>query len=83
MIMRYRKKPVVIEAVRLTEDNLMDVWRWVSIGVHGDIAKRQIVIHTLEGDITAQLGDYVIKGIKGEFYPCKADIFEASYEVVE
>ena len=42
-----------------------------------------VVIHTLEGDLTAQPGDYIITGIAGEQYPCRADIFEATYEEVE
>lgn len=43
----------------------------------------KIVIETLEGDITASLGDWIIKGVKGEFYPCKPDIFDATYEPAE
>ena len=45
--------------------------------------KLPIVIETLEGDMTASIGDYIIKGVQGEFYPCKPDIFEATYEIVE
>lgn len=44
---------------------------------------KEVVIHTLEGDLTAQPGDYIITGIAGEQYPCRADIFEATYEEVE
>jgi len=52
------------------------------VAYDGD-TQHTIVIRTLEGDMAASLGDYVIKGIRGEFYPCKADIFEATYERVE
>lgn len=44
---------------------------------------KQMVIHTLEGDMTAQIGDWIITGLRGEQYPCKPDIFEKSYELVE
>ncbi len=44
---------------------------------------KEVVIHTLEGDLTAQPGDYIITGIAGEQYPCRADIFEATYEEVK
>ena len=57
----FRKKPVVIDAVQLTE---------------------RTIIHTREGDMTGEIGDWLITGIKGEKYPCKPDIFEATYEAV-
>jgi hypothetical protein len=83
--MKYRKKPIVIEAHQLTKYSLMEICRWmnskcewVQLGNHIDLT-----IPTLEGNMIANVGDYIIKGIKGEFYPCKADIFEASYEKVE
>ena len=59
---KYRKKPVVIEAVQLT---------------------REIVIETLEGSMTGRVGDWLITGVSGEQYPCKPDIFEATYELVD
>ena len=78
--MRYRKKPVVIEAMELKEglQSLVEVCKWCG----GTMSNRQIVIETLEGDITASVGDYVIKGVNGEFYPCKPDIFRKTYEAV-
>lgn len=88
--MKYRKKPVVIEAMKLTR-NFADVivdWigkeniRLFSLGEFAEDAC-YIEIETLEGVMTAREGDYVIKGIKGEFYPCRSDIFEATYEKVE
>jgi len=82
---KYRKKPIVIEAVQLTEENKNQVFSWMTcnpmpVVINGAPA---IKIQTLEGDMTANVGDYIIKGIKGEFYPCKPDIFEESYEEVE
>ena len=59
--MKYRKKPVVVEAYK---------------------TDKEIVIHTLEGDMKASIGDYIITGVNGEKYPCKPDIFEKTYEVV-
>lgn len=82
--MKYRKKPVVIDAIlwdgsaetanlflgeRYTQD-----WEYASKG------EQAILIPTLDGKMRGEVGDYIIKGIKGEFYPCKPDIFEASYE---
>ena len=85
--MKYRKKPVVIEAIQLTadEDSHMTILKWIAD--HGEVAIRirpeGIRISTLEGDHTARVGDWIIKGVKGEFYPCKPDIFAATYEAVE
>jgi hypothetical protein len=83
---KFRKKPVVIEAVQwggylsnedevrsLCGDSLADPYD----------TKPLLVIRTLEGDMTAHQGDWIIKGVKGECYPCKPDIFEATYELVE
>jgi hypothetical protein len=78
----YRKKPVVIEAQRLPLDttegtrSLAEIAKWCS----GEIVPTGMIIRTLEGDMTADPGDWVIKGVKGEFYPCKPDIFAATYE---
>lgn len=76
----YRKKPVVIEALQYTGDNLLDVMRWIGTDAY---VRDGLHIKTLEGDHTASPGDYIIKGVMGEFYPCKPDIFEATYEPVE
>lgn len=81
---RYRKKPVAIEAMQLTENNIEEVGDWISdhdINVGGTM--RYVEIHTLEGVMRADIGDWVIKGVKGEFYPCKPDVFEATYEPAE
>jgi hypothetical protein len=83
---RYRKKPVVIEAIQWTGENFAEVVAFLGDDFGG--AQRgpgfdQIEIITLEGGITASLGDWVIRGVKGEHYPCKPDIFAATYEAVD
>lgn len=83
-----RKKPVVIEYVQWTGDNTEDVANLAKdIQIKKDLcllyAREQLIIPTLEGDMRANKGDYIIKGVRGEIYPCKPDIFEATYEAVE
>jgi hypothetical protein len=82
--MRYRKKPVVIEAVQWHgESNCAEVFAFLGQDDHDvtdELDHSVIHIPTLEGTMTAQAGDWIIKGVKGEFYPCKPDIFEATYE---
>lgn len=90
MAQRFRKKPVEIQAMLLTEDNPKDVCDWVHVGLDhladesdvGYHSDGRVVIHTPEGDMTADVGDYVIRGVQGEFYPCKPSIFEQTYERV-
>ena len=85
---RFRKKPVEIEAMLLTEDSIYDVIRWAHEGMHPMMdsiiiaAHRGADIRTLEGTLHATWGDWIIKGVKGEFYPCKPDIFDATYDPV-
>lgn len=87
---KYRKKPVVIEAAQFdgTKESANNVLAWIGVAggdarrVHVSDPGRGIVICTLEGDMTAGPGDYVIRGVKGEHYPCRADIFAATYEAV-
>ena len=80
----YRKKPVVIEAVRFTGVNQGLIAEWVGAPLPGMTGPdAAIEIHTLEGTMTARKGDWVIKGVKGEFYPCKDEVFRATYELVE
>jgi len=79
--MKYRKKPVVIEAM-IWEDNGFEIAAFMKQGVQTE-NKRYLIIPTLEGDMKADLGDYIIKGVRGEFYPCKPDIFLETYELVE
>lgn len=84
--MKFRKKPVVIEAMQFTDEMKDRVFHWVggcpSAGVD-DQGKPTMKIQTPEGWITASLGDWIIKGVAGEFYPCKPDIFEQTYEPVK
>ena len=93
---KYRKLPVVIEAIHYdgSDASAMEVIEW-AILEHGSNDETNVVqsasdgkrvsflIETLEGRMWARPGDYIIRGVKGEFYPCKADIFEMTYEVEE
>lgn len=84
--MRYRKKPVEIEAIQLNANNACEVLTFCN--ENGNIVASSedcgaISIKTLEGTMLASIGDYVIKGVKGEFYPCKPDIFEATYDKID
>lgn len=88
---KFRKKPVIIEAVQLRWDTWSEICDFVGVGKLED-GKPQgaqdgeaiaLDIPTLEGLMHANEKDWVIKGVKGEFYPCKPDIFEATYEAVE
>ena len=81
--MKYRKKPVVIDAVRWNGNNHKEVIDFVENNKIWFDALGNIWISTLEGDMMAKKGDYIIKGIQGEFYPCKPDIFAETYEEVE
>ncbi|AEA86229.1 hypothetical protein phi9O_gp5 [Clostridium phage phiCP9O] len=86
--MKYRKKPVVVEAVKFTRDCFEEIKEFTNGKAYNFRTEKTINgksycdIKTLEGVITATEGDYIIKGIKGEFYPCKPDIFEKTYEEV-
>lgn len=90
--MKFRKKPVVIEAMQFngTHQSAFEIVRWAGSSSkveHIETTVKEhphvIKIETLEGTHRAFRGDWIIKGIKGEFYPCKPDIFEATYERVE
>jgi hypothetical protein len=78
---KYRKKPVVIEAVQWTGNNPEAISEFCGDFVSWPEGNPQFA--TLEGDLYAREGDWIIKGVKGEFYPCKPDIFAATYEAVE
>ena len=100
--MKYRKKPVEIDAVHWTglEKDLPEMLKFIADG-HEDFSNLpitggnvkpgvgytppsgELIIPTLEGDHTARPGDFIIRGVKGEFYPCKPDIFEMTYERVK
>lgn len=83
----YRKKPVEIEAMRLTADNPKDVCDWINrhrTGLRiGYDHTGAVLVETLEGVMRADIGDWVIRGVQGEFYPCKPNIFEQTYEPAE
>ena len=85
--MKYRKKPIVIEAIQWTGRNYNDMENFITVKFgyqeKGDGTGAEVIIPTLEGAMTANIGDYIIKGVNGEFYPCKPDIFEKTYETVE
>lgn len=87
---KYRKKPVVIEAIQMKDITMVDVRSFLGIAnmknVEQDFNENIIIsfeIPTLEGDMKVSYGDYIIKGVNGEFYPCKPDIFEKTYEEVK
>jgi hypothetical protein len=82
----YRKKPVVIEAVQWEpsftgQRQILELCSRPN-EVRFDIKGGRVYIETLEGTMIAQCGDWIIKGVKGELYPCKPEIFEATYEKV-
>lgn len=77
---KFRKKPVVIDAVQFT-GNFDEAEAFV--GGDAEFRNGELIIATLEGPLHASPGDWIIKGIKGEFYPCKPDVFEKTYEPVE
>lgn len=82
---RYRKKPVVIEAMQLTKKNVTEVMTWVGEDATAvaQTFDEGINISTKEGVMLARYGDYIIRGVHGEHYPCKPDIFEQTYESME
>ena len=84
MIKQYKKKPIVIEAIQWTGRNDIEVCDFLanSESCFGYDAGK-ITIETLEGEMAVSVGDFVIKGIRGECYPCKPDIFKKTYEEVE
>lgn len=78
---KFRKKPIIIEAIQYT-DHPAPILAWLGSS-KCQLDDDGLVIQTLEGVHEVTLGDWIIKGIKGEFYPCKPDIFEATYEQVD
>ena len=86
---KYVKKPVEVDAILFTENNIAEVMEFMNqssynISVYkGTNTISKITIPTLEGNLEAKIGDYIIKGKKGEFYHCRKDIFDATYEEVK
>ena len=90
MINKYRKLPVVIEAAQWdgSSETYITIRDWSMAGVAGNrpiklSADGSMTIETLEGVMQANLNDFIIRGVNGEFYPCKPDIFRKTYEIVE
>jgi hypothetical protein len=90
IIRKATKKPVTIETVELTDSNAGSIVTWITRQGHraimrggpgGGSKNATIIIKTLEGDHLALVGDWIIKGVAGEFYPCKPDIFEMTYDL--
>lgn len=89
--MKYRKKPVVIEAIQFTDNESAErILKWAGTPPIRPVFRPDmphvcefLAIDTLEGTMTADMDDWIIKGVQGEFYPCKPDIFEATYEPVK
>lgn len=85
---KYRKVPVEIEAMEFTGDNWQEVVQWIRDNttdrrvMYSSLDPDELKIVTLEGIMTADRGDYIIRGVKNEFYPCKPDVFAKTYEEV-
>lgn len=79
---KYRKKPVIIEAVQFTGNNVDEILEFAKDSFNNP-STSEIVIPTLEGNMMVSIGDYVIKGVNDEFYPCKPDIFDKTYEEID
>lgn len=88
--MKARKKPVEIECVQWTGSNIEEIMSFCGpkaydiyqINLANMPTEYSLMIHTLEGDHRATIGDYIIKGVHGEFYPCKEDIFHETYDII-
>ncbi len=86
---KYRKKPVEIDAMQWAGDNLTELLSFCPVcyliptAVDYKVTENELFISTLEGPMKCSKGDYIIKGVKGEFYPCKPDIFELTYDKVD
>lgn len=83
--MKFRKKPLIVDAFCWDGEDSGNFPKWAldSWDIILDVPIGLLTINTLEGEVNASPGDWIIKGIKGEIYPCKPDIFEATYEEVE
>lgn len=83
-ILKIRNKPIVRQAIQWTGHNVAEVKEWVGNNIWHNIHSPDVLyVNTLEGQVITRRGDYIIKGIEGEFYPCKAEIFKKTYEVLE
>lgn len=80
--MKFRTKPCEIKAVQWTGRNVAEIMRFVK-NESAIITNGVLIIKTLEGDMVASTGDYIIRGLRGEYYPCKPDVFQKKYEPCE
>jgi hypothetical protein len=84
VVSKFRKKPVVIDAIQWTGNNTEEIERFMGQKLKKqmsfDNSRFVLIIPTLEGQHIASVNDWIIKGVKGEFYPCKPDVFEQTYE---
>ena len=80
---RYIMKYCEIEAIQYTVDNLAEILQWGKGDIIYDVVNSNLYIDTLEGRMRADVYDYIIKGLRGELYPCKPDVFEKKYEEVK
>lgn len=87
--MKYTKKPVIIEAYQYLGYNKDDINLFFGKDIldtnwdNNPMTPSKVTINTLEGRMEVSIGDYIVRGLKGEYYPCKPDIFELTYEKVE
>ena len=84
MAKKYVKKPIPVEAIQIEQGldaqiKLDEFLGNANVSCMYSSENITVIIHTLEGNMAAHLGDYIIKGVKGEFYPCRKDIFEETY----
>lgn len=82
---KYKKKPVVIEAIQWTGTNIKDISKFTDSSTDQPFKRlgNELFIITLEGEMRADINDYIIKGVKGEFYPCKPDVFKQTYVAID
>ncbi|MCM3396441.1 hypothetical protein M3638_01145 [Oceanobacillus profundus] len=85
MFNKYKKKPVVIEAIQWTGTNIKDISKFTDSSTDQPFKRlgNELFIITLEGEMRADINDYIIKGVKGEFYPCKPDVFKQTYVAID
>lgn len=81
--MWYKKKPVPVEAIQWTGNNIDEIMTFMSDNPPYFDFWNSIIIQTLEGEMKAPIGSWIIRGIEGEYYPCRRDIFEKTYEQIE
>lgn len=84
-VVRAVKRPVQVAALQWTGDNYAEVWKWMTpdgASHFAPIFDNRLTIHTLEGTMAVNPGDWIVRGVKGEYYPVRDDIFRETYDVV-